>query len=245
MTTRFVILLALVTAACREASGDGTSRETARVTHNVVAPPCSGCTVDLPPERTDPQPVLFVLHGNRGSGKAVAARWRAAALSRGVAVVGLHCPRDRGCERGKWYAWSETPAFVLEALATIARDVPLDPARTYLAGWSGGASAIGQHLDQWAPFSAIVIHGGGQPPIANGDGERACPPHAMPMYFLVGDANPAHGAAVSLREHVEKCASPIEWDLLPRADHAAEKRALDRRKGGQILDWLARHSEGR
>ncbi len=233
MTIRFALLLTLGLTACRAASGDETPRETKRVTHNVVSPPCSGCTVDLPSERTDPQPVLVVLHGNHGTAKEAAARWRDAALARGIAVVGLTCPRDRGCEDGKWYAWPETPSFVLGALATIGEDLRIDPSRTYLAGWSGGASAIGQHLDAWKPFSAIVIHGGGQPPA-----DGACPPHAMPAYFLVGDENPAHPAAIRLREHLEKCAAPIEWDLVRGADHAAEKRALNREKASDILEWL-------
>jgi len=237
MTIRFAgyltLGLTLGLTGCGAASGD----ETERVTHNVVATPCSGCTVDLPSKRTDPQPILVVLHGNNESASAAAARWREAALARGIAVVGLQCPRDRGCEDGKWYAWSETPAFVLDALAKIGGDLHIDPARTYLAGWSGGASAIGQHLDAWKPFSAIVIHGGGQPPA-----DGACPPHATPAYFLVGDANPAHGAAVKLREHLEHCAGPLEWDLLPRAGHADEKRALDREKAEHILDWLDAHA---
>lgn len=237
MTIRFAVLLTLALTACREASSDRAAGESPRVTHNVVSPPCSGCTVDLPSERTDPQPILVVLHGNHETASAASARWRAAGLARGFAVVGLTCPRDRGCEDGKWYAWPETPTFVIESLATIARDMPLDPARTYLAGWSGGASAIGQHLDAWSPFSALILHGGGQPPA-----DGACPPRTMPAYFLVGDANPAHGAAVKLREKLASCAGPLEWDLMSNGDHADEKRALDRAKAEHILDWLDSHT---
>lgn len=236
MTIRFAILLTLALTACREASSDG---ESPRVTHNVVSPPCSGCTVDLPPERTDPQPILVVLHGNHETATAAAARWRDAALAKGFVVLGLTCPRDRGCEDGKWYAWKETPSFVTGALATIARDMPLDPARTFLAGWSGGASAMGRHLDAWRPFSALIFHGGGQPP-ANG----ACPPRPVPAYFLVGDANPAHGAAMKLREKLASCAARVEWDLMSNGDHADEKRALDRSKAEQILEWADTHATG-
>jgi len=240
MTIRFAVFLTLACASCRAASGEELGGETARVTHNVVESPCSGCTVDLPSERTEPersQPLLVVLHGNNEPGSAAAARWRDAALAHGFAVVGLHCPRDRGCTDGKWYAWRETPSFVLESLAAIQRDMRIDPARTYLAGWSGGASAIGQHLGAWAPFSAIVIHGGGQRP-AKGE----CPAHATPAYFLVGDGNPDHAAAIALRDHLATCAGPIEWDVLAHAGHADEKRALDRDKGEHILDWLDSHT---
>lgn len=237
MTIRFVLFLTLALTACREASGGDPGFETPRVTHNVVAPPCSGCTVDLPSQRTDPQPVLFVMHGNHEEGDVAAARWRDAALARGFAVVGLTCPRDQGCDDGKWYRFKQTPSFVLDALDAIKRDLRVDPARTYLAGWSGGASAIGRNLGAWKPFSAIVIHGGGQAPA-----DGACPPHVMPAYFLVGSGNPAHGAAIALREHLEKCSSPLAWDLLPRAGHGAERRALDRDKGEQILEWLDTHA---
>lgn len=237
IAVRLTLGLTVALAACRAASGDEASRETPRVTHNVVSPPCSGCTVDLPSQRTEPQPILVVLHGNHETAKDAAARWRDAALARGFAVVGLTCPRDRGCDDGKWYAWDRTPRFVLEALAKVREQLPIDPARTYLAGWSGGASAIGEHLGAWQPFSAIVIHGGGQRPA-----DGACPPHAMPAYFLVGDENPAHGAAVALREHLEKCDAPLEWDLVRHADHAGEKRALDREKAEDILEWLDEHA---
>jgi poly(3-hydroxybutyrate) depolymerase len=237
MTIRFAVVLTLALTGCREASSEASATESPRVTHNVVSPPCSGCTVDLPPERRDPQPVLFVLHGNRGSAKAATARWRDAALARGFAVVGLMCPREEGCEDGTWYAWERTPQFVLESLGKVREQLPIDPARTYLAGWSGGASAIGQHLGAWTPFSAIVIHGGGQPPA-----DGACPSHATPAYFLVGDGNPAHGAAIALRDHLEKCDATVEWDLLRNAGHADEKRALDREKAAHILEWLDTHA---
>ncbi len=237
MTLRFAVVLTLALTACREASGEQPGHSSPRVTHNVVSPPCSGCTVDLPSERTDPQPILVVLHGNHETASAAAARWRDAALAKGFAVLGLTCPRDRGCADGKWYSWTETPAFVTESLAQVAREMPLDPARTYLAGWSGGASAIGQHVDAWSPFAALVLHGGGQAPR-----DGACPPHTMPAYFLVGDANPAHAAAVRLREKLASCAGPIEWDLMRGGDHADEKRALDREKAEHILDWLDAHA---
>jgi predicted esterase len=133
--------------------------------------------------------------------------------------------------------WRDTPAFVLEALATLQRDLHIDPARTYLAGWSGGASAIGLHLSKWEPFSAIVFHGGGQPPA-----DGACPAHAMPSYFLVGDGNPDHDAAIALREHLKKCSGELEWDVLHLGGHADEERALDRAKAEHILDWLDTHA---
>jgi poly(3-hydroxybutyrate) depolymerase len=253
MTVRIALLFALVACAQRSpnavhrfphdahvASSNETTDETPRVTHNVVEPPCSGCTVDFPSERTDLEPLLVVLHGNREPASTASARWRDAALARGFVVVGLQCPRELGCVDGKWYAWRDTPTFVLEALATLKRELHIDPARTYLAGWSGGASAIGLHLAAWGPFSALVLHGGGQPP----NDSLTCPPHAMPAYFLVGDGNPDHSLAIKLRDHLAHCGreAPLEWDVLHLAGHADEERALNRAKADQILDWLDLHA---
>jgi hypothetical protein len=87
-------------------------------------------------------------------------------------------------------------------------------------------------------FAAVVFHGGGQPPL----GSTACPVRAMPAYFLLGDANPAHGAAVRLRDYYRRCAQELTWELLPGAGHPSEDKALDRAKAAKILEWLEDHA---
>lgn len=234
MTTRLALALVLALAACREASSEQAN------SFQVVVPdpPCEKCTLDAPAEATRPLPLLVVLHGNHEDAAAAANRWNDVAVERGFVVLGLHCPRGAGCEDGKWYRWADTPTWIADQVREVVGAMPIDQARIYAAGWSGGATALGMHAPQLdRTFAAVVFHGGGQPPLTT----EACPALEMPAYFLVGDENPAHPAAKRLRAYYERCDHEVTWDLLPGANHAREAKALDRAKASRILDWLEAH----
>src|SRR5215210_3225714 len=99
--TRFVGLLILLAACGRDAVSD---REQVDVLSPVKAP-CEGCTLDMPP-RTEPVPLLVVMHGNWETAADAAKRWRGAALARGWGVLSLQCPRALGCDdEHRWYRW--------------------------------------------------------------------------------------------------------------------------------------------
>lgn len=241
--TRLILLLSLAFAGCREASGDedldGHERA---VAHRQPSAPCAGCTLDVPNSPRDANsdadaiPLLVVLHGDKEGAEAAARRWRGPALERGWAVLALRCPTSKGCnDEGRWYRWNGHPRWVTEQVEAVQRELDVDPARVFLAGWSGGASYLGMNAHRWPrTFAGIVFHGGGQPPLAT----RACPRDRLPAYFLVGDRNWAHGAQVRLRAYYERCGQPHEWDLVEGADHAAEDKALTPDKANRILDWL-------
>ncbi len=231
MTARLALVLLLGAAACREASSEEAP---------VVAPPppCAKCTLDVPANERGPVPLLVAMHGNHEDGADASKRWKDSALARGWAVLGLHCPRDQGCADGKWYKWSSTPAWVKQQVTEVVTKMPVDQTRLFLAGWSGGATAIGMHAQKWdRTFAAVVFHGGGQPPSINRD---ECP-RSLPAYFLVGDANPAHPAAKRLRDYYQGCEAEHVWDLMPGANHKMEDDALDTSKANRILDWLEAH----
>jgi predicted esterase len=154
-------------------------------------------------------------------------------------VLGLECPRERGCDDGKWYEWNPAPSWILEQVDALAKQVPIDRSKRYLAGWSGGASYLGMNAHRLKGFAAVVFHGGGQPPRGGVDD---CPNGSLPAYFLVGDGNPAHPAAVRLKSYMEKCGQELAWDLLPGAHHGAEAKALDHDKAHAILEWLDRRA---
>jgi len=235
MNARIALATLFALAACREASSDEAK------TFQVVppSPPCEKCTLDAPTEATRPLPLLVVMHGNHEDAATAAKRWKDVAVERGFVVLSLHCPRGAGCEDGKWYRWRETPTWIAEQVREVIRAMPIDQGKIYVAGWSGGATAIGMHapvLDQM--FAGVVFHGGGQPPLTT----KECPAQALPAYFLVGDANPAHPAAVRLRDYFERCNQQLSWDLLPGANHGREDKALDRAKVAEILEWLEKHA---
>jgi poly(3-hydroxybutyrate) depolymerase len=240
MSTRFAnLLLLLGLAGCREGSSSASERVTYSGAPTDVAvtqpeAPCRGCTIDTPPTRQGDLPLLVVLHGNKEHAPAAAARWREAALERGWALLSLECPREDGCEDGKWYAWNGAPSWVQQQVDAIAQQLPIDPSKRFLAGWSGGASYIGMNAYRLNGFAAVVFHGGGQPPLGTED----CPANALPAYFLVGDGNPTHGAAIRLKTYLEKCGQELSWDVLRGAGHYDEAKALDHDKAHAILDWL-------
>jgi poly(3-hydroxybutyrate) depolymerase len=196
-------------------------------------PPCTRCTLDVPAKHDDPVPLLVVLHGDRDHAANTAKRWRAAAKERGWALLSLECPKADGCT-GSWWQWNGDPAWVIAQVAAVQRSLSIDPARIYLAGWSGGATYIGMRGPAWTEmFAGVVIHGGGHPPGTD------CPSPALAAYFLVGDANPLHRGAVELRAWFDGCQQQVDWDLVKRGDHDKEERALTKAKGIAILDWLA------
>ncbi len=196
--------------------------------------PCARCTLDLPAAPPGPVPLLVVLHGDRERATAARDRWRAAARDRGWALLSLQCPADRGCT-DSWWKWDGEPAWIEAQVAAVAAHVAIDPARVYLAGWSGGATYLGKHATMWSDtFAAVVIHGGGSAPDTYG-----CPSRPLPAYFLVGDRNPLHHLMKDLRAWFEGCDEELVWDLVKGGAHEDESRALTRAKGLVILDWLA------
>ena len=63
-----------------------------------------------------------------------------------------------------------------------------------------------------------------------------CPDRALPVYFLVGDKNPAHGGSQRLRDYVRRCDQEMQWDLLPGANHPKEDAALTPEKADELRE---------
>ena len=196
-------------------------------------PPCGGCTLDVSAS-ADPVPLVVVLHGDNDNARERGAKWRTAIANRGWALLALDCPDELGCDRS-WYAWQHDPGWVRDQVREVAARHRIDATRIYLVGWSGGATFIGKHLDEWPRmFAAAVLHGGGVPPRSDD-----CPDRPFPTYFLVGDENPGHGSNKRLRAFLEACEQVTYWDLLRGANHRDEDAALTTAKADQILRWLS------
>jgi hypothetical protein len=160
--------------------------------------------------------------------------WAPAAEARGFAVLAPMCPREAGCTSQSWWRWNGSPSWLLEQIGALSERRPLDPERMWIVGWSGGASYVGFRTQEFErSFAAIVVHGGGMPPVWGG-----CSSSPASVYFLVGDANPLHALAVRLRDYYADCHHDITWKLLHGSDHRGEWRALASHVDA-ILDWVA------
>lgn len=201
--------------------------------------PCAGCRASFP-RGTDPIPLLVILHGDSGHGPAaLIAAWERHVGSRKIALLALQCPRDLGC-KGSWWQWDGDPSWVTAQVDALAAKRAIDRDRTWIAGWSGGASYIGLRAPAFQrAFAALVYHGGGIPPRGPCASDPAASVRAAPAYFLAGTANPLHHLAVRLRERHEACKDDVVWKVLPGADHAAEWRALEA-NGGAVVEWLSK-----
>lgn len=205
--------------------------------------PCRGCFLESAARATGPVPLLVLLHGDGQRAIEVVAPFSKPAVERGIALVALACPRELGCRTASFWQWNGDPAWLDARVRDVADATPIDADRTWIAGWSGGASYLGDHAPSLGGrFAAAVFLGGGMaPPV----GAR-CPAPALPVRFLVGDANPLHGLAVALRGYFDGCGGEVVWDLRRGVDHSGEHRALVAPgAAAAILDWLAAHSRAR
>ena len=202
----------------------------AGLAHAKPAPPCDRCVLEAPAKTDHEVPMLVVLHGDHEHATDAAARWRAAAKASGWVLLALEVPKG-----DSWWQWNGDAEWVIARADKVIADANVDRNRVYLAGWSGGATYIGDHVQAWEPvFAGLVIHGGGRAPA-----DGACVKR-LPAFFLVGDRNPLHRLAVALRKYLEGCQQEIVWDLVEHGAHEAERQALTKKKAMAILAWLTR-----
>jgi predicted esterase len=196
--------------------------------------PCEGCAASIPKADAGPLPLLVVLHGDYGAtAPQIERTWAKHATPRGIAVLAIACPKAQGCQ-GSFWRWNGDPAWIVAQVDALAAKHSIDPERTWIAGWSGGATYIGMHTQVLEKrFAAIVHHGGGYPPLTSG-----CASPGAPVYFLVGDANPLHDHVKLLRDHYASCGNALVWNVTAHADHAAEWRALDTHAPA-LFEWLS------
>ena len=93
-----------------------------------------------------------------------------------------------------------------------------DPTRTYLAGWSGGATYIGYRAAAWSEhFAAVSLAGGGAPP-ARPDASpcgtwnaapRACPSAWARAANELPNPSPAIAAALCIFSRATRSSAPF------------------------------------
>jgi poly(3-hydroxybutyrate) depolymerase len=200
--------------------------------------PCKGCITALPDATSTTAPLLVVLHGDGGAPKSMLGVWEKPALARGIIVFAPKCPVDDGCTNASWWQWGKDPSWLDAQIDAIDKVRPIDRARVWGAGWSGGASWFGWRApDLVGRFAAVSIDGGGMMPHTT-TCDRHC---SFDAHFLTGDKNPLHSLVVDLRAWMDGCAAgEVKWELLPGKDHGGEWVALTKPgKADEILDWFA------
>ena len=161
--------------------------------------------------------------------------WEPAASKRGIVVFALSCPRAEGCTAQSWWKWNGDPSWLHHQVTALGALRTLDPARMWIAGWSGGGTYLGWNTQAFEHhYAALVIHGGGVRPAS-----QACATPQAGIYFLGGDKNPLHDLAERLHDYYTTTCphADLTWTVLKGVDHQGERRALGTYREA-ILDWL-------
>jgi predicted esterase len=202
--------------------------------------PCPGCIVRVPPRLPDgPRPLLVALHGDGGGVRPLVRAWQAACDEAGVILLAPRCPRELGCTAGSWWQWltdaRHRQSWLGDRIDEVAARYPIDPARVYATGYSGGATYLGWYAPTFPRRFAAVAHvaGGARygPP---------CPSCKVPVLFVIGGLDPMIGPYTGpLRQYYEACGGhEVEWQQLPGVTHEGIVGLLQAGRAKDILAWL-------
>ncbi|WP_430912518.1 alpha/beta hydrolase family esterase [Methylobacterium sp. sgz302541] len=146
---------------------------------------------------TGPAPLVIVLHGGGGSPETMIPRWEARARASGLVVA---APKGigRNDRMGTWNAGGccgeavargvDDVGFVAAVIDDVARQVPIDGRRVYVAGFSNGgmlthrvAIALGDRIAAAAVVSGALF------------GNEPAPRAPVPMLIMHGEQDPVVG----------------------------------------------------
>lgn len=210
--------------------------------------PCPGCSTVVPAPATQPgpRPLLVALHGDANGDPAAAGKvlraLRPASEKAGVILLVLRCPIEKGCRTGSFWRWRSTgehdPGWVGAQIDALAASVPVDPARVYAAGYSGGATYLGWYVPTFPERFAAVLHIAGGVPW--GTPCPRCPVHVL---FTLGAGDPMLVPYTRpLRDYYEGCGgNEVVWETLPGVSHEGILGLVQGGKGDGLLAWLLGH----
>jgi poly(3-hydroxybutyrate) depolymerase len=203
--------------------------------------PCKGCTTYAPTSDGSARPLLLALHGDDGGTGKLFRALRPASEQERVILISLRCPVDLGC-RSSWWQWFGTSthdaAWLGAQIAAARGRFSVDAARTYAAGYSGGATYLGWYGPTHPrDFAAIAHIAGGMP------WGTPCPSCKVPVLFTLGAADPMLVPYTRpLRDYYQACGGhEIVWQTLPGVTHEGIVSTVQAWKGKEILAWLLGH----
>lgn len=106
--------------------------------------------------RSNPAPLIVVLHGSGDTGMMPVKRWRELAAKEGILIAG-----PNALNRQMWRIPEDGPEFIYELVESLKKKHSIDQQRVYLFGHSGGAIvALYLGLMQSQYFAATAVHAG-------------------------------------------------------------------------------------
>ncbi|MBI5531316.1 MAG: hypothetical protein HY898_01275 [Deltaproteobacteria bacterium] len=205
--------------------------------------PCKGCDLRLPPtpDSARPAPLLVLLHGDLGDAWRMTRAFSAAAQSDGMILSSLRCPKDLGC-KGSWWRWYLTsqhdPGWIEAQIAAIAKEAPVDAHRTYVAGYSGGASYLGYYVPTHPQVFAAASHVAGGVKFTS-----QCSTCKTPVHFLLGNQDPMIGMYTDyFHKWYEECGGhPMVWKILPGITHETIVGFVQTTWARQLTAWMLQY----
>jgi poly(3-hydroxybutyrate) depolymerase len=213
--------------------------------------PCAGCSTVLPAGASPagPRPLLVALHGDANGDPSAAAKvlraLRPASEEAGVILLVLRCPVEKGCRSGSFWRWmisgDHDGRWVGAQIDAVAASVPVDAARVYAAGYSGGASYLGWYVPTFPERFAAVAHIAGGVPWGT-----PCPRCPVHVRFTLGVGDPMLVPYTRpLRDYYEACGgNEVVWETLPGVSHEGILGVVQGGKGSSLLAWLLEHRAG-
>jgi poly(3-hydroxybutyrate) depolymerase len=171
-----------------------------------------------------PAPLIVLLHGSYGSGAAILSRWTALAEQEGIVLV---APDAR--EREAWQLRADGPQFIRAVIAEVAAKHPIDRARIYLFGSSGGAVySLTLSMVESQLFAATAIHAGAW----RAPNEFRALQYAkrkVPIGIFIGDKDEYFPlfAVRKTQRALEKAGHPVSVTVIPGHSHRYADVALE------------------
>ena len=196
--------------------------------------PCKGCITIFPknlaPE--DKIPMLVLLHGDEGYPDKILKSWKKACKEQGIILFAPKCPKSEGCKKS-WWKWDGDPDWLLDEVDTIIEELPVDIKKLYLAGWSGGATYMTFHIDEFSQkFTALSFVAGGVHP-------SECPSKNIPVHILVGEKDLMRKYVDPFYEFMENnCKSILYFEMMDNVSHLGTFKKLKKGKAKEIIEWL-------
>lgn len=169
-------------------------------------------------------PLLVLLHGSYGNGAAIVGAWTALAEQEGIILVG---PDAR--ERDAWQLRADSPQFIRALIDEVAAKHPIDRARVYLFGDSGGAVyALTLSMLESRLFAATAVHAGAW----RNPNEFRAVQHArrkIPIAIFIGDKDEYFPLFAVRKTHdsLAKAGHPVSVTVIPGHSHSYRQAAAE------------------